>query len=198
MAVLFEAVLALLAVYGLWNVVQVLLRYFASSETQAPHIATTTTSSRAPLNSYQDSTTVYTRTPDIATREALDERQAVPELRVVLLGTTGTGKSATGNTLLGTKKFAPSAARKSCTQECSVAEVDRFGTRLVVVDTPGVLDTGMSDEDIEVMLKECTHLACPGVHAFLFLMKIGDRDIGGKDEKTFDLITKMFENLQKL
>ncbi|XP_069109255.1 GTPase IMAP family member 9-like [Argopecten irradians] len=50
----------------------------------------------------------------------------------------------------------------------------------------------MSVEATEFFLKECTHFACPGVHAFLFQMRIGDRDILGKDKKTFDEITKMF------
>ncbi|XP_069100996.1 GTPase IMAP family member 9-like [Argopecten irradians] len=113
-------------------------------------------------------------------------------LNVVLLGTTGAGKSATGNMLLGHAKFESSPNRESVTGECSVDEVNIFGTRLVVVDTPGILDTNMPEDDLKVMLKECTHLACPGVHAFLFLMKIGERDIEGKDKKTFDLITKMF------
>lgn len=189
-----EIILALLAGYGMWNVVQVLWRYF---DTQCVRTKTKSFRPAAEYSQNDDVTTLVSSAPSLPL-VPVDQVEDVrlledgTQLNVVLLGTTGAGKSATGNMLLGHAKFESSPNRESVTGECSVDEVNIFGTRLVVVDTPGILDTNMPEDDLKVMLKECTHLACPGVHAFLYLMKIGERDIGGKDKKTFDLLTKMF------
>lgn len=126
-----------------------------------------------------------------ALKNLLSTSDQVAPLRVVLLGSTGSGKSTTANTLIGAKKFKSAASRDSVTSECSVEEVNRFGTSLVVVDTPGIFDTTMSEDDLKVQLMESTHLACPGVHAFLLVMKIGERSIDEKDRKLFDKITKL-------
>lgn len=61
---------------------------------------------------------------------------------ILLIGQTGVGKSTLGNKiayLLGssTYQFEESQSQKSCTQECSMYENDKY----VVIDTPGLFDT---------------------------------------------------------
>ncbi|XP_060768709.1 uncharacterized protein LOC132875724 [Neoarius graeffei] len=119
------------------------------------------------------------------------------ELRLVLLGRTGSDKTAALNIILGREERNQADAASLSTQQSESTQGEVAGRRVIVVDMPDWFSSELSLEELRQNVEHCVHLSASGPLVFLLVIPakhLEDTGVHKEQEETISELKDIFGN----